>query len=79
MAPAPVSLPLGRRSGPRVRFGVLGPWGASGQGWGPLGESFSSSALPSKRTPGPLPCRNGPVREAGKDSKYCFTVLEIEA
>lgn len=38
MAPAPVSLPLGRRSGPRVRFGVLGPWGASGQGWGPLGE-----------------------------------------
>lgn len=29
--------------------------------------------------PGPLPCRNGSTREAGKDSKYCFTVLETEA
>lgn len=39
MGPAPVSLPLGQRSGPRVRSGVLGPWGgALGQGWGPLGE-----------------------------------------
>lgn len=63
MVAAPVSLPLGPRSGPRVRSGVPGPWGDFRARLGSSGEILLILCSPKSTQD------YSPVRGAGQDSK----------